>query len=927
MKKIVIILIGLAVLVSGTSFSDARISAAAFDNRTIIIGTHAISLDGINGEIVKKAQASMAFKEGEAIKEQKNIYYKSDLSKGTWFDITSSTSIQNVIESGDNVVTNDLIDGLKLTHYTNAKGATIEFSTGNTVAVHQINDKSNPQNMLNELTAVSTQVDVVNGERKADYDLDDDEEDALKSDLSNQYMLLNDAFDPLSDPDLEGLKHEMDVFEKEISYLKNDLNAPDEAIEAVVSIKAKLQTAYDIKCYELEKARLEKLAGKMNPSKAKESIDALWAGVNKINTTLDSLKGDLGGDAAGTILYDLQREYADDVYQKIINDQPDQVLESLNKVLSVDRIYATKIVDIPLELAVLGEGQVRASQAISKIASQTDTEAYTSAKGNGATALVLKNIMDGDIDLLTGLLEEAVAIKDFTSIRLQSDGERAQVTKTLLDNLKAADKALNVDGDYYYDYHKLLSDRIQSLESELATTNANQDPAIQGKQSELAELKETMKQLKEDYLEAVDQGDLDLVDAIEGAIDALEEDINALQAGTTEAYKALMDKSLTDGGLSDEDQATMAGLAGLISPLDQDKVEDVKNAFDGLASAIGREDVFGLKACVDAYKSAKESASDLLSPAYFEDLDAKVDESFKGKYKALIAQGRYQTASLLMDGLSSAVDTEAVTAGMDKGGASALNKLLTQSEDYKTILSKVDSAKTEAQLAKSMTETQNMTEASKKQSLQAYEASLDQYQSSEKQRLIIEILLRRTLLSNERYRGDVSLEKEKAAYIQQLRSLDGQKYSKEDLVVIEAKEDQFVKEEDETIISALQVIVETYNVPLFNPVLEREGVYFIPTRTLSEAFGGRVQWLQESQMAIIDYMGQHMELYTGTKNIRVNDIPKTLENPILLIEEKTYVPMDFIETYYKQLYLLDDQVFIVFSSQAQDQVERILGGD
>ncbi|MBN2898288.1 MAG: hypothetical protein JXO44_05910 [Clostridia bacterium] len=936
MKKIICIGICIFALISSVAFCDARISAANFENRTIIIGTHAIHLDGINEEIVKKAQASMTYKDGDEIKEQNNIYFKSDLASGTWFDITSATSIENVISSKDKIVDNSVIDALYLTHYTNAKGATIEFSTGKLVAVDDINDLSDPKNMMDELLGVDTQRDVVSGNRKMDYDMDDDAEDDLKSALRKEYNLLNDVFDQLEGAALDTLKHKMDIFTQYINYLKNDIKAADEAVQVAVSIKSQLQTEYDIDCYNMERARVETIAGKMNPNTAKDSINALWEAVNKIEKKVGELEGELGGDSAGTVLYELKQDYIDDIYQMVIGKQSDKTLPILAKILSVDRIYADKLIDIPSELSVLGEGRDIVMARIQTTAAQTDTKAYKDAKSSGATALVLKSVMEADIATLKGLVDDAVSIKDYTVKRLDSDGEKSQALKVVLDGLTKADGYLKANDDYYYDYNKVLMDAIQALEDELAAMNANQDPEIQAKKSELEELKDTMKNLKEDYLQAVDDGDLDMVDAIESALDALEEDINALQGNMSDDYKALMDQSLSEEGLSDDGKATLMGLSSMMSALDQARIDDLKGAFDGLVSAIGREDVFSLEEATDAYDAAKDKVSDLLSDTYLADLDAQVDDAFKGKYKALIAQGRYQTASLLMDAIGDVVDTEAVTAGMDKGGTAALDKLLAQSASYGQVLAGVTDAKAALEALSNMDGSDLGTDgggsgtdddANQATKLALYQEKLNLYQNLEKQRLIIDILLRRQLLSSDNYRGDVKLEAEKAAFIKQLRQLDGQKYAQDDLKVIETREQAFSADIKESMVSALQVIVETYNVPLFNPVLERDGVYYVPTRTLFEAFGGRVDWYQDQQMAVIDYEGQHIELYTGTKNILVNDIAKTIDNLVYLVEDKTYVPMDFIETYYRQFYIMDDEVFIMYSAETGARVENILGGE
>ena len=87
-----------------------RPDASAFPDRTIIIGSYAIVIDHMTNSILEKAEQSAQSE------NQNNIYYKSDINSGTWYDITQSSDISEISKTVDNVVSYQQINGLTLTH-------------------------------------------------------------------------------------------------------------------------------------------------------------------------------------------------------------------------------------------------------------------------------------------------------------------------------------------------------------------------------------------------------------------------------------------------------------------------------------------------------------------------------------------------------------------------------------------------------------------------------------------------------------------------------------------------------------------------------------------------------------------------------------------------------------------------------------------
>lgn len=121
------------------------------ENGTLFIGTYLIHMTAMTDELYEKAQES-AEDSG-----QYNIYYKSELANGEWFDISSAEGLADITDAAEPVETAEL-DDLWVTFYVGADG--IAHSAKNSEAVC-IFDQPSPYDLyrLPELEALRNQYD------------------------------------------------------------------------------------------------------------------------------------------------------------------------------------------------------------------------------------------------------------------------------------------------------------------------------------------------------------------------------------------------------------------------------------------------------------------------------------------------------------------------------------------------------------------------------------------------------------------------------------------------------------------------------------------------------------------------------------------------------------------------------------------------
>lgn len=130
-----------------------HIDAFQVEDSTLIIGSHLIYLGSMNDSIYEIAS--------ESAKEynQHNIYYKSEMAGGTWYEISDASALADITTEGV-VVDRSEIESLWLTHHTRPDGITYNLKTYETVSIFDIHNPYDLEGMT-ELEPIKIQYDLL----------------------------------------------------------------------------------------------------------------------------------------------------------------------------------------------------------------------------------------------------------------------------------------------------------------------------------------------------------------------------------------------------------------------------------------------------------------------------------------------------------------------------------------------------------------------------------------------------------------------------------------------------------------------------------------------------------------------------------------------------------------------------------------------
>ena len=141
------------------------------ENSTLFIGTYLININAMTDELYEKAMDSASDS------NQNDMFYKSELSGGAWFNVTNAEGLNDITDNGEVIPESELAD-LFVQYYVGADGVVTNVLTGDAVNPFDIPDPYNLSKLpeLNPLWlqyANSTDVDEIS------------EEDYLKNKNSN----------------------------------------------------------------------------------------------------------------------------------------------------------------------------------------------------------------------------------------------------------------------------------------------------------------------------------------------------------------------------------------------------------------------------------------------------------------------------------------------------------------------------------------------------------------------------------------------------------------------------------------------------------------------------------------------------------------------------------------------------------------------
>ena len=140
-----------------------KVNDTEIEKSSLIIGSYIIHLNGLTDDVFHMA------KESANEFSQANMYYKSELADGKWFDVTSASSLEDIISEGMPIEREE-IEQLNFTHKVSSTGEVTDLRYGYRISAF---DVKAPYSLwdLEELKALKTQYELIS-EKKIKTDSD-----------------------------------------------------------------------------------------------------------------------------------------------------------------------------------------------------------------------------------------------------------------------------------------------------------------------------------------------------------------------------------------------------------------------------------------------------------------------------------------------------------------------------------------------------------------------------------------------------------------------------------------------------------------------------------------------------------------------------------------------------------------------------------
>lgn len=532
-------------------FANARPTAQEFPEKTIIIGTYAIVLDVVNEELLEAALQSAE------INMQNEVYFKSDVNSGVWYNITNSDSISDISESTANIVKNQEIDQLYLTHYTNASGVTISLLTNKEVYVSDIDTPQLPTNIVeldeleNELKIQQALYDSVKDEPEDETEKEEDKRLEKKAIYSQKINSLNRVLSVINNKEIDKLTSQIHAVENlERQLVKN--GADSEKIEMVVSQKENLKNTRMAYCYQI-------LIDKMN----KENVTIDYEDCNDLIqkyagaiTSLESILSELGV-ATDKVASDTGED--ENVDETFSDNQPDQELVE-EEATGVDKIIEESLA---LMLEYAESGNFAKAEEVLEEAYVAETVKNNDNNVSEEVKEKQKEVLEQAVELLEQQVlelvksgdgksyKEAVENKESETVLGALEEERVSELSDLLTQLEETYASLGEKIEDSQEQAKLLQEKIETYENLLKVV-----PICEVKEGIEQLLQEklgyTKEQLNEVKLQSIPeyQETVSLVESITKQVESLNEKyLEAIEENEIEdskQYKAELDEAVEE---------------------------------------------------------------------------------------------------------------------------------------------------------------------------------------------------------------------------------------------------------------------------------------------------------------------------------------------------------------------------------------------
>ena len=574
------------------------------ENGTLFIGTYLIHMSAMTDELYEKAQKS-AEDSG-----QYNVYYKSELANGEWFDISSAEGLADITDAAEPVEAAELAD-LWVTFYAGADG--IVRSATNSAAVC-IFDQPSPYDLyrLSELEALRNQYDntytsETQGVNRYFYDqlrnfFGLNLRNAVTDECDRQINLLQGVYNRLQQQD----KSE----QAEILY----------ALMGKIDAKRRAEVFYQL--MEAEDSRLnqlQSLLGGSAYSKDNYNDEQFMASADlsdAVGTAMESCESSYithsGNQISndGTVLGEAEYTLSMSILQKAESGNADLETELL-KLKNLYSIKDSLIKDKDGELSLLERELIPAAEKRLKSAFSSGAgQEYKAAVAQGKSKVACEK-------LLTLQKTEQDKISNEYQFLIKAKAERmgSQAADYLFDKIEETGNYYNdiKDDAYAQNAQAGIDACLQELQ-QLAQSVIDGDSSARSTLSNLESDKEDIQTLRD---EALDKNDLALAKKYDAMLDAIDVEIAAEEQRLSEqlASGTAVERAKAMTQLGDKTQAANIAkiqnnakkklaegdMSGIVEAVDALAALGAEDALKDLASSLGTD-------ATDAVRNALNSA-------------------------------------------------------------------------------------------------------------------------------------------------------------------------------------------------------------------------------------------------------------------------------------------------------------------------------
>lgn len=594
-KKIIFVAAGVLCsggIVGGTIVSAVfneeeavHIREGEIENSTLIIGTHLIHISALSDSLYDIAS------ETAEISGQYNMYYKSELGEGRWYEISDASGLSDIMEEGT-AVDGSVIEELFLRYHTKSDGITYDLKTGDSVCIFDI---INPYSIytLPELEAISMHYDVLR-EKTGKTETDERNMELIEAVAEEDLKTMLNQED--TDQDIESLQ----------SYYEYSSSSGSETSQTVLSLMEELDSQRRKEVYTyLYYESLPKLLEDVQRQDGAEGFYVDYELVGAVGTAMDEVEKKLteyeakswenDSTAAGREKLRLKEEAIAMAKEGSIS-QLDSLMENIEDLINIEQ--------------GITKNPKREAQMIKDI---LVPEALNVAANTGAD----------DEERQSALWETEFLAK--TALSSMGSETASDFLQSIADKITQIENDANVSDE-------LLSS-VESLKSQVLEMKGN----LQGETSLMSELFAKKEELKLERMASLDKNNLTRAKELEEELNDLEEEIEKEE-------NRLSDILTSDTSSNEEKEAAKSALeAGTSSMLIIETKENVQSAleegeYDEAMDGAASLETFMATNSNLVLSSLQDIYNDVLAEIYLKGNDNIVLKEIKDNLESVISE-------------------------------------------------------------------------------------------------------------------------------------------------------------------------------------------------------------------------------------------------------------------------------------------------